>query len=242
MKTIGLIGGISWQSTATYYKLINQMAAEQLGGLHSAPLLLHSVDFAEIETRQQAGKWDECGQILADAARGLENGGAQVLAICANTMHKVYDDVAGAVQVPVVHIADATADELAAAGQNRVALLGTRYTMQQDFYKERLWARGFEVLLPELWQQDEVNRIIFEELCKGIVTDTSKEFYLSLIRDLGQQGAQGVILGCTEIGMLVKQRETNLPLFDTAYIHAKATVQAAMGHRRVKKLQAAGPV
>lgn len=230
MKTIGLLGGISWQSTLSYYKTINTVVAQKLGGLHSAKCLLHSVDFYEIETRQQSGNWQECADILGSAALGLQNAGADFMVICANTMHKVADEIQAQLAVPVLHIAEVCADALLARGIKTAALLGTRYTMQQDFYTSRLQRRGLSVLLPGALQMEKINDIIFDELCRGIVTPASKQYYLEVIQTLAEQGAEGIILGCTEIGLLVQQADTAVPLFDTAEIHAtRAALYALEG-------------
>ena len=205
MKTIGLLGGMSWESTLTYYQIINMVTAQTLGGLHSARCLLYSVDFDEIERCQQAGDWDRSARILADAAQALERGGADFLVICTNTMHKVAPQISAAVGIPLMHIADVTARQLHMAGVQRVGLLGTRYTMEEDFYTGRLEANGLQVLVPEADDRAEINRVIFEELCRGVIKDSSRETFLRAIRDLAARGAQGVILGCTEIGMLVQQ-------------------------------------
>ena len=197
MKTIGLLGGMSWESTLTYYQIINMVTAQTLGGLHSARCLLYSVDFDEIERCQQAGDWDRSARILADAAQALERGGADFLVICTNTMHKVALQIAAAVGIPLMHIADVTARQLHMAGVQRVGLLGTRYTMEEDFYTGRLEANGLQVLVPEADDRAEINRVIFEELCRGVIKDSSRETFLRAIRDLAARGAQGVILGCT---------------------------------------------
>lgn len=230
MKTIGLLGGMSWESTVTYYQVINETVKRELGGLHSGKILLHSVDFAEIEACQTAGEWEKSGEILADAARGLVNAGAELLVICTNTMHKVAPQVRDAAGVPLLHIADATADRLNAAGVRRAALLGTRYTMTQDFYKGRLAELGLEVLVPDEAGVEAVNRIIFEELCLGVISDASRERCRQVIRALADQGAQGVILGCTELGLLLGQEDSPIPVFDTTLIHAEsAAMQAVAG-------------
>ena len=228
MKTIGLIGGMSWESTVTYYQLINEAVKEQLGGLHSAKILLYSVDFDEIEALQSGGQWDKAGAILAEIAHKLEQAGADCILICTNTMHKVADAVRAAVSVPLLHIAEATADALEAAGISRVALLGTRYTMTEDFYKSKLVARGIDVLIPESEDVDTVNSIIFDELCLGITSEASRQKLLSIIASLQKQGAQGVILGCTEIGLLISRQDTELPVFDTTMIHAAAASAFAL--------------
>lgn len=220
MKTIGMIGGMSWESTVTYYKIINEVVKEELGGLHSAKILLYSVDFEEIEKYQSDGEWDRAGEVLAEAAGKLENAGADYIVICTNTMHKVVPQIEARIGIPVIHIAEATADTLLQSGINRVALLGTKYTMTQDFYKEKLVGAGIEVLIPGEEEIEEINEVIFKELCRGIITEASKQKYLAVIDKLAAAGAQGVILGCTEIGMLIREADTALPVFDTTQIHA----------------------
>ena len=228
MKTIGLIGGMSWESTIPYYTIINQSIHDTLGGLHSAKIILYSVEFDEIEKCQSCGDWQRSADILSDAAKKLELAGADFLLICTNTMHKVYPQIQAQVTIPILHIADATADALASDGVTKVALLGTRYTMQEDFYKSKLVARGFEVLVPEQADIDEVNRIIFEELCVGTLKETSRNTFSRIIDSLKARGAQAVILGCTEIGLLVKQEHASLPLYDTTVIHASRAAEKAM--------------
>ena len=228
MKTIGLIGGMSWESTVTYYQLINTAVKERLGGLHSAKCLLCSVDFDEIETCQSSGDWRRSGEILGDAATALERAGADVILICTNTMHKVFDQVQSRVKTPLLHIADATADALEAAGAAKVGLLGTKYTMTQDFYKERLVRRGIEVLIPGDRDIELVNHVIFDELCLGTVSDVSRREFVRVIGELTDRGAQGIILGCTEIGLLVGGRDTSARLFDTTRIHALRAVDWAL--------------
>ena len=220
MKTIGLIGGMSWESTVTYYRLINEAVKERLGGLHSAKILLYSVDFQEIEECQTRGEWDRSAAILGDAAKRLEGAGADCIVICTNTMHKVAPQIREQISIPILHIAEATAKELTGRGISRVLLLGTRYTMQQDFYKEKLVERGLEVMVPGDADMEIVNRIIFNELCLGVISEDSKKEYLRIIEDQRNRGAQGVILGCTEIGLLISQADTDLPVFDTTQIHA----------------------
>lgn len=228
MKTIGLIGGMSWESTVTYYQEVNRLVKGRLGGLHSARVLLSSVDFAEIEECQASGDWDRSAAILAGAARGLERAGAELILICTNTMHKVFSQVQGAVSVPLLHIADATADALEEAGVSTVALLGTKYTMLEDFYKDRLVRRGVRVLIPGAEDVELVNHVIFDELCLGKLEPGSKAQFLRIIGELSAQGAQGVILGCTEIGLLISQEDTPLPVFDTTLIHAARAVKWAL--------------
>lgn len=228
MRTIGLIGGMSWESTQTYYRLINQGVKAQLGGLHSARLVLYSVDFAEIEALQRRGDWAATAQILGAAAHSLEAAGADFLVLCTNTMHIVAPELEQAVSIPLLHIADATARELHRQGVSRVGLLGTRFTMEQAFYRERLEAQGIRVLIPDDTQRKRVHDIIFEELCRGEIRADSKAAYLEIIDSLAGQGAQGVVLGCTEIGLLIQDDDTDVPLFDTTEIHAEQAVAAAL--------------
>lgn len=225
MKTIGLIGGMSWESTVTYYKIVNETVKKELGGLHSAKVLLYSVDFSEIEKCQADGDWDKSAAILSAAAKNLENAGADFIVICTNTMHKVVPQIQNSITIPVIHIAEATADELKYHNITKVALLGTKYTMTQDFYKDKLMNAGITVLIPDEEEIELVNDVIYNELCLGIISEASKDKYLSIIQGLAKQGAQGVILGCTEIGLLIHQKDVELPVFDTAQIHA---VRAAM--------------
>jgi aspartate racemase len=229
MKTIGLIGGMSWESSLLYYQIINETVRERLGGLHSAQCLLWSFDFAAIETLQAAGDWAQAAQRMIDAAQRLERAGAECLVICTNTMHRMADEVQAAVSIPLLHIADATAEKVRAEGIRRVALLGTRYTMEQDFYKGRLIERyGLRVLIPDAAGIQTVHDIIYEELVRGIVRDPSRQQYQRVIDHLAEQGAEGVILGCTEITLLVKPEHSPLPLFDTTYLHAVAAVDWAL--------------
>lgn len=229
MKTLGLIGGMSWESTAEYYRTLNELTRDRLGGLHSARLVLYSVDFADIEHLQAAGRWEEAGAILADAARALEAAGAELLLICTNTMHKVADQVAAAVSVPLLHLADATADAVRAAGLRRVGLLGTAFTMEQDFYRGRLAATGgLDVLTPGADSRALVHRVIYEELCLGIIREESRAAYRRIIADLVAAGAEGIILGCTEIELLVHPEDSPVPVFPTARLHAEAAVTAAL--------------
>ncbi|WP_017348681.1 aspartate/glutamate racemase [Pantoea sp. A4] len=226
MKTLGLLAGMSWESTIPYYRLINEGIKQRLGGLHSAQLLMHSVDFHQIEACQASGEWHKAGEILAQAARGLQQAGAEGMVLCTNTMHKVAHQIEQAIDVPFIHIADATGDALQAASMNRVALLGTAYTMEQDFYRGRLEQNyAIETLVPDAVARKNINRIIFEELCLGSFTPSSRDYYLQVIEQLKQQGAQGVIFGCTEIGLLVPEEESALPVFDTARIHAERAVE-----------------
>jgi len=227
MKTIGLIGGMSWESTAHYYRAINQETARRLGGLHSAALIVHSVDFAPIAALQAAGDWDGAGQQLAIIARNLQQAGAEIIGLATNTMHIVADQISAAIEVPFVHIADPTSDALLADGFDRVGLLGTRFTMEMGFYRDRLTARGLEVLIPEV-DRTNLNGIIYEELCLGIVREESRRIYVTAIERLAGRGAQAVILGCTEIGMLIDDSTSPLPVYDTTELHAKALVSAAL--------------
>ena len=228
MKTIGLIGGMSWESTVTYYQLINEAVKKSLGGLHSAKILPYSVDFQEIEECQTRGDWEKSARILGDAAKGLEGAGADCIVICTNTMHKVAPQIGERVSIPILHIAEATAEALIDSGITRVLLLGTRYTMQQDFYKEKLVERGIEVMVPGDEDMEIVNRIIFGELCLGMISEESRKEYLRIIEEQKGRGAQGVILGCTEIGLLISQADTELPVFDTTQIHAGRAAEWAV--------------
>lgn len=229
MKTLGLIGGMSWESTVHYYQQINQTVKETLGGLHSAKIVLHSVDFAEVEHLQASGQWDVAGAMLADIGRQLEVAGADALLICTNTMHKVADAVQGAIHIPLLHIADPTALAIKQAGFSKVGLLGTRFTMEQDFYRSRLETQhGLTVLTPPPADRDRVHSIIYEELCLGQVNDASRQTYLRIISDLQAQGAQATILGCTEIAMLVQPQHCTLPLFDTTALHARSAALWAL--------------
>lgn len=220
LKTIGLIGGMSWESTVTYYKIVNEVVKQELGGLHSAKILLYSVDFAEIEEYQAKGEWDKSAEVLAAAAKNLEKAGADFIVICTNTMHKVVPQIQSEINIPIIHIAEVTADELIKNNIDKVAVLGTKYTMIERFYKEKLENAGIEVLIPNEHDMELVNHIIYNELCLGIVLEQSKQQYLRIIDELAKQGAQGVILGCTEIGLLVQQKDTSLRVFDTTQIHA----------------------
>ena len=229
MKTIGMIGGMSWESTLAYYRIVNQEVKARLGGLHSAKCLLYSVDFAEIEALQRRGQWPEAARLLSRAAQGLERGGANFFLICTNTMHKVAREVEGGVAIPLLNIADATALKIKAAGLRKIALLGTRFTMEEDFYKGRLERDfGLDVLVPGRSEMDMVHQVIYEELCLGQIRDHSRRQYRQVIERLKGEGAEGVILGCTEIGLLVKPEDTDVPLFDTAEIHARAAVDLAL--------------
>lgn len=229
MKTIGLIGGMSWESTVTYYKVINETVKEKLGGLHSAKILLYSVDFSEIEECQAKGQWEESAGILGEAALKLQAAGADFIVICTNTMHKVAPVIQEKIRIPILHIADATADSLLKAGVKTVALLGTKYTMTQEFYKEKLTAKGIKVLVPDQSDIELVNHVIYDELCLGMISEESRKEYKRVISMLKEKGAEGVILGCTEIGLLIKQEDSPLPVFDTTLIHANRAAILAVG-------------
>ena len=230
MKKIGLLGGMSWESTALYYTQINELVKEKLGGLHSAKIAMVSVDFQEIEVLQHAGQWDATGEILSTAAKQVENAGADFLLICTNTMHKVAPQIEAAIDIPLLHIADATANRIKADGIQNIGLLGTRFTMEEDFYAGRLRdEHGLNVILPSSIDREIVHRVIYEELVLGIVRDESRQEYLRIMEALRAQGAEGVIEGCTEIVMLVQQEHTDIPLFDTTSIHAEAAVEIALG-------------
>ena len=229
MKTIGLLGGMSWESTASYYKALNEGVKSRLGGLNSAKVVLFSVNFDEIEKLQHQGKWDETAVLLSDAAESVEKAGADFLMICTNTMHKVVSEIESRISIPVLHIADATASVLQTDGIEKVGLLGTRFTMEQDFYKGRLTDKfGMDVVVPNSEDQESVHTIIYDELCKGVVKESSKQQYLTIIDKLYAEGAQAVILGCTEIALLVNQQDTEVPLYDTTEIHAKQGVEYAL--------------
>ncbi len=230
MKTIGLLGGMSWESTVPYYRLINEGVKQRLGGLHSARLILYSVDFAEVEHLQRTGDWVAAGALLAQAAQKLQGAGAEDLVLCTNTMHKVADAIESAVQIPLLHIADPTAAQVRQAGLGTVGLLGTRFTMEQPFYKDRLVQQhGLQVLVPSASDRDTVHRIIYEELCLGQVREVSRQAYQRVMADLVAQGAQAIILGCTEISLLVGPDDAPVPLFDTTAIHAISAVDWALG-------------
>ena len=230
MRTIGLIAGMSWESSAEYYRILNEEVARRLGGLHSAKIVMISIDFARLEAQQTSGRWDEAAADLAQAARQLERAGAECVLICANTMHKAAPAVQTAVGIPLLHIADAAGERARAAGLSKVALLGTRYTMEEGFLKDRLSERfGLEVLIPGKIERDLIHRVIFEELVLGRILPKSKATYLRIIDDLAAQGAQGIILGCTEIGLLIQQSDRpDVPFFDTVRVHAEAAVDWAL--------------
>lgn len=230
MKTIGMIGGMSWESSAEYYRLVNEEVKNRLGRLHSAKSILFSVDFEEIEQLQASGDWHQAGKLLGQAAESLERAGADFIILCTNTMHKVIQDVEENISIPLVHIGDATAAAIKEKQIQKIGLLGTRYTMEMDFYKSRLAAGGLEVLIPEEQKRAKINRIIFEELCMGTVSETSRTVFLDAIQSLVAEGAEGIILGCTEIGLLVQEGHTDIPLFDTTRIHVKAAVDYALSN------------
>jgi aspartate racemase len=229
MKTIGLIGGMSWESSLEYYRIINEEVKARLGGLHSADCLMYSFDFAEIEALQEQGAWDVATERMITAARQLEAGGADCVVICTNTMHKMFGAVQDAVNLPLIHIADATAAGIREQGLQRLALLGTRYTMEQDFYKGRLIeAHGFDVLIPDSAERDVIHRVIYDELTRGVIQPQSRAAYVEIIARMAKEGAEGAILGCTEIGLLIKQSDSPIPVFDTTYLHAIAAVDFAL--------------
>jgi len=229
VKTIGLIGGMSWESTVSYYRTINETIKERLGGLHSAKIVLYSVDFHEIEQLQRAEDWETAGGVLAEAARSLEAAGASFLVLCTNTMHNVAASIEAAVRLPLFHIADPTAAAIKQGGHSTVGLLGTRFTMEQAFYRDRLSERhGLRVVVPGLEDRETVHRIIYEELCLGVVTPKSRNDYRRIMESLASEGAEAIILGCTEISLLVSQRDSPVPLFDTAAIHARAAAEEAL--------------
>ncbi|TNF16755.1 aspartate/glutamate racemase family protein [Vibrio fluvialis] len=229
MKTIGMIGGMSWESTLSYYKAINEGVKAALGGLNSAQICLYSVNFEPIEKLQHEGKWDETAQLLAQAAKSVEAGGADFLLICTNTMHKVAPEIEAQISIPILHIADATAKQLQQDGIERVGLLGTRFTMEQEFYKGRLQQQfGIDVLTPDAEQRQQVHCVIYEELCLGTIRPESRAQYVEIVEDLHRRGAHAVILGCTEIALLIQQHDTDVPLYDTTKIHAEQAVQLAL--------------
>lgn len=229
-KTLGIIGGMSWESTESYYRLINEGVKAELGNLHSADLLINSLDFAPIGELQAKGEWAQMGAILANSGKRLQAAGAQGLLIATNTMHKVADEVQAATGLPIIHIADATATAINAQGLTKIGLLGTQFTMTQDFYKQRLTDSGLQVMIPEEDARAEVHRIIYEELCQGQLLDSSREYYKRVIEQLVDIGCEGVILGCTEIGLLITQADSPIPVFDTTAIHAAAAVHFLLDH------------
>lgn len=228
MKVIGLIGGMSWESTAVYYRLINQGVHQALGGHHNAKSIIYTLDFADVESCQTEGRWDDASALMVRAAEVLSKAGAEILILCTNTMHKVAASVSSATHARFIHIADATADEILKQGISRVGLLGTRYTMEQEFYRGRLEGRGLTVLIPDEQERDDVHRVIYDELCHGVVSDTSRARYQDVVRSLGRRGVDGVILGCTEIGLLLAGGDVDLPLFDTTVLHATAAVKESL--------------
>ena len=221
LKTIGLIGGMSWESTVTYYKIINEVIKEKLGGLHSAKCVLYSVDFQEIEECQANGNWEKSGEILGEAANNLEKAGVDFIVICTNTMHKVVNQIKEKISIPILHIAEMTAEKILEKGLKNIALLGTKYTMEQDFYKSKLIEKGINVIIPDKNDIEIINEVIYDELCLGTINSDSKKKFLEIVDKLRSKGAEGIILGCTEIGLLIKNADTDVPLFDTAIIHAE---------------------
>jgi aspartate racemase len=229
MKTIGMIGGMSWESSIEYYRIINETVRDELGGLHSARSIMYSVEFAEIEALQHQDRWDDAAEIMIAAAQSIERAGADFGLICTNTMHKLYDVIQQCIKIPMLHIADPTAESIKARAMNRIALLGTRFTMAEEFYKGRLADKyGLEVMIPSAADMEVVHSVIYHELCSGIINSDAKQKYANIINRLVAEGAEGVILGCTEIGLLVKQEDSSVPLFDTTEIHAKAAVKYAL--------------
>ncbi|MGG0413330.1 aspartate/glutamate racemase family protein [Peribacillus simplex] len=228
MKTIGLIGGMSWESSLEYYRIINKEVKTKLGGLHSAKCILYSVDFEEIERYQADGDWESSGELLGDVALSLEKAGADMIVICTNTMHKVIGYIEERVSLPILHIADSTAKQIQKSKISTVGLLGTKYTMEQDFYKTRIEANGIKVLIPNDEDRKVINKVIYEELCLGEIQQSSRDYYKKVIKGLVDDGAEGIILGCTEIGLLVKPEDSEVPLFDTAVIHAIEAVNTAL--------------
>lgn len=229
MKTIGLIGGMSWESSVEYYKLLNKTVQEKLGGLHSAKCLMFSVDFAEIEVLQHHNRWDELSGIMVEAAKNLKNGGADFIVICTNTMHKLARDIETEANIKVLHIAEVTGEKIIEQGMNKVGLLGTKFTMEEDFYKKVIKNKSnVDVVIPEEKDRESIHAIIYNELCKGIIKSESKAKYIEIIKNLAKQGAQGIVLGCTEIPLLIKQEDVSLPVFDTTLIHAVSAVEFAL--------------
>jgi aspartate racemase len=229
MKTIGLIGGMSWESSIEYYRIINEITRTKLGGLHSARSVMYSVDFADVEVLQHQNRWTEAAALLTDAARNLEKGGADFIVLCTNTMHKVADEIQASARIPLLHIADATAQRIKESGIEKIGLLGTRFTMQEDFYKGRLTQKyGLDVRVPAAQERELIHRVIYDELVLGKIEQKSKEQYMAIMEQMVHQGAEGIILGCTEIGLLVHQEDSQVPLFDTTRIHAEAAVEFAL--------------
>ncbi len=228
MKTIGLIGGMSWESTVSYYESINKKVQEELGGLHSAKCILYSVDFYEIEKYQSMGQWEKAGEILLDIGRKLERAGADCIVLCTNTMHKVADIIINGIDIPFIHIGESTVDRILENNIKKVGLLGTKYTMEEDFYKSKIVERNIDVIIPEIEDIEIINNIIFDELCLGIIRENSKIKFIEIINKLMENGAEGIILGCTEIGLLLKQEDIKIPLFDTTKIHVEKAVEFAL--------------
>ncbi|HEX2996158.1 MAG TPA: aspartate/glutamate racemase family protein [Anaerolineales bacterium] len=231
MKTIGLIGGMSWESSLEYYRIVNETTKSKLGGLHSAKCIMYSVDFAEVEELQHQDRWEEAAQVMIEAAQSLERAGADFVVLCTNTMHKLADQIQSNIQIPFLHIADATAQKIRDAGIKKIGLLGTRYTMDHDFYKGRLIDKfSLDVLVPDNEDREIIHRVIYDELCLGIVKQESREQYIRVMEKLVQAGAEGIILGCTEIELLVHDGDSQVPLFPTTTIHAVAAVEYALSH------------
>ena len=228
MKRIGLLGGMSWESSAEYYRLVNELVRERLGGLHSAECLLFSVDFATVETLQAEGRWEEAGRLLSEAAAVLERGGADIVVLCTNTMHKVAEAVQTGLSVPLLHLGDTTARAVVGAGVGRVGLLGTAFTMEQDFYRDRLTSFGLDVVVPGADDRALVHRVIYDELCVGVVSEDSRRDYRAVIERLVDAGCEGIILGCTEIELLIGQQDSPVPVFPTTRLHAEAAVALAL--------------
>jgi aspartate racemase len=234
MKTIGLIGGMSWESSLEYYRIVNETVKQKLGGLRSAKCLMYSVDFAEIEALMRQDRWDDIAQLMIDAARRLERGGADLVVLCSNTMHKSADEIQSRIRVPLLHIADATAEKIKAAGLRKIGLLGTRFTMEHDFYTGRLVDRfGLDVIIPNSEDREMIHRVIFDELCLGIIKPESRDAYIRVMDNLVRQGAEGIILGCTEIESLVRAEDSRVLLFPTAKIHAIAAVEYALAQKEI---------
>ena len=229
MKKIGLIGGMSWESTIEYYRIINEETNKRLGGLHSAKIIMYSFDFDEIEKLQSQGRWDSATDIMIDAAKRIEKAGAEIILICTNTMHKMFTQVEESVRIPVLHILDATADAIKSKGVNKVGLLGTKFTMEQEFYKERLMrVHEIAVIIPNPQDMEKVNKIIYEELCRGKIKESSKELLKKIIEKLVDEGAEGIVLGCTELPLLIKKEDSSVPIFDTCSLHAKKAVEISL--------------
>ncbi len=232
MKVIGLLGGMSWESSLEYYRIINETVKERLGGLHSAKCILYSVDFEEIELLQHKGKWDELTKIMIESAQNLEKAGANMVLICTNTMHKMANEVQNAIQIPLLHIADAAAEKVKEKNLKKVGLLGTKYTMEQDFYKGRIKEKyNIDVIIPDTDEREDVQNVIFNELCLGQIKDESREKYKKIIKNLAKNGAEGIILGCTEIPLLINQKDFAIPIFDTTLIHSIAAVDYALSNK-----------